>query len=74
MKTTYKVIEAHSGSNEKEIKKAKREFLKGVKSGDIKDFRGEEIELHFSDVNYCITVEYVVPGFGSIGSALIYQG
>ena len=74
MKTTYKVIEAHSGTNEKEIAKAKREFLKRSKTGEFGDARGETIEIHFYDVNYCITAEYILPNFGSIGSALIYKG
>jgi hypothetical protein len=74
MKTTYKVIEAHSSTSEKEIRKAKREFLKKVKTGEIPNWaKGETIELHFSDENYCITVNYIVSEYGSIGSTVIYN-
>ena len=57
MKTNYKILEAHSGNSEAEIKKAKRLFINGVKKG--KYINPGEIIIEFSDVNNEILASFV---------------
>jgi len=66
MKTKFKVIEAHSGTDSKEIAKAKREYRKQVEKGMTPLF--ENVELHFSDENYKIRCTFIVLEIGGIGS------
>ena len=57
--TTYKVTEAHSGTSNTEIAKAKRHYNKMKKSGQVwdKDY-GEPVNIQFDDTNYKITARY----------------
>lgn len=55
MKTTYKITPAHSGTDSKEIAKAKRHFRKIVKSNTYYGQLTQVINVQFSDINYNIT-------------------
>ena len=69
MRTKYSIQEAHSGTSDKEIAKAKRIYRKKVKTGEIPDF--ENVTLCFSDVNYVISVTYIIEGVGGVGWAAL---
>lgn len=58
MKTTYKITPAHSGTDSKEIEKAKRHFRKMLNTGDIWNQVSPQIDIQFSDVNYDITARF----------------
>lgn len=59
MKTTYKITEAHSGTDSKEIAKAKKHFRKMIKSGDVWGQITPVINIQFSDINYSINAKFV---------------
>lgn len=53
---SYVIQPAHSGTSEKEIARAKREYLKGVKSGRM--INTDRVLIRFSDVNYEVTARF----------------
>lgn len=71
--TTYTIIPAHSGTSAPEIAKAKRLYRAGVKRGKI--MASDDVVIKFSDVNYCITAEFMCKDtYTNLGNAVIYQG
>lgn len=57
--TTYKIIEAHSGTNNQEIEKAKRHFRKMRREKRIySTITDHIITIRFNDNNYVISAEF----------------
>lgn len=55
--TKYTITPAHSGTNEKEIQKAKRFFRDQVKKETYNTIT-DTINIRFEDINYTITASY----------------
>jgi len=55
--TKYLIMEAHSGTNEKEIKAAKKDFLKKEKMGFF-GYKPTNVNIHFKDKNNQITWDF----------------
>jgi len=67
----YQVSEAHSGTNEKEIEKAKRRYRQGVIKGEYPN--SQSIILTFDDRNGHVFVKYTdIDDYTILGHAVIY--
>lgn len=56
--TRYKITAAHSGTDTKEIEKAKRHFRKILNAGDTWNQVTSQINIQFNDINYEITASF----------------
>jgi hypothetical protein len=68
-RTKFEVIPAHSGTNEKEISKAKRQYRLQWKSG--KTYFFDIIQLRFEDINSIVTCKFEHPVHGFVGKCQI---